>query len=416
MILPLGVLLVVGFASHPPPKVYQYVQFLGWSINTFPGQAALGACEGQNVSETQQCYMGNSKDLEADVRKRVALMQEAIEKAYDEVQMLMDLFKMQGLPWTNEETLKVLVVPEFYFRGPYGAYNISSLFEEEDDNRGVLNTLGLELEKMVSDTKYTGWLFICGTVVGYKMHQAAEDTKYWDHWNFAPIYEGGLNGGKWLAVKKYISDLDYLKETDDEQMVATPYPPNMTDATVNNSGVPLSGKKWLAERGYKVVEDNMFNVSDIRIGIEICLDHEKAVLKTSLEKANLPNVQMQIVTSAGVKKIVRDNIMVAKNGILFQQDGGFNGWDTWNETAKKFDLMDGKIYDGLTQMIVKEESGRFTEEMAYMCTESHGTNWIKDLHGYYGWSNKMGCTAAMGLAALNPPGIKIYLPVEIAKP
>lgn len=56
----------------------------------------------------------------------------------------------------SSETLKLFVAPEFYWRGPRGAYDVDLLFEK-------FRTLTVGY----SDHKFKDWTFIFGTAVGY---------------------------------------------------------------------------------------------------------------------------------------------------------------------------------------------------------------------------------------------------------
>lgn len=67
------------------------------------------------------------------------------------------LFSMQD---HASNVLKIFMLPEFFFRGPNGAYSLSDL-----DEGGLLITLADYLYDFVKDPAYEDWLFVFGTVI-----------------------------------------------------------------------------------------------------------------------------------------------------------------------------------------------------------------------------------------------------------
>lgn len=69
---------------------------------------------------TTSCYVG-PLDLQRDIEGRLQIMKSAVEAAYAEAT-------------PDPSVLKVFNVPEFFFRGPYGSYELSSLMPSIDDS------------------------------------------------------------------------------------------------------------------------------------------------------------------------------------------------------------------------------------------------------------------------------------------
>ena len=67
-----------------------------------------------------QCYVGKS-NLTEDIAGRLKIMEMAVERAYE-------------VSDDSEDVLKVFNAPEFYWRGPDGAYALSSVYESTPGN------------------------------------------------------------------------------------------------------------------------------------------------------------------------------------------------------------------------------------------------------------------------------------------
>ena len=110
-------------------------------------------------------YLGLPNSIE-DIDARMVLLRKAIETARDRVEEMGD---------TPESTLKVFVVPEFYFyRGANGAYTdglrIDKVYamdsrEKWDDHLSYIES---ELIKIIDNERYGNWIFIVGTVLACK--------------------------------------------------------------------------------------------------------------------------------------------------------------------------------------------------------------------------------------------------------
>ena len=53
------------------------------------------------------------------------------------------------------------MVPEFYWRGPNGAYSVMNVMQEG----GLLTLIANRVYDMLEDKRYEDWLFVLGTVI-----------------------------------------------------------------------------------------------------------------------------------------------------------------------------------------------------------------------------------------------------------
>ncbi|CAK0894338.1 unnamed protein product, partial [Prorocentrum cordatum] len=100
----------VAAAGQVTPK-YTHVQLLGFNLFTVPGTSADG-CFGNDATMERSCYLG-SEEAGEDVKRRADIMIEAINNAFDSEHLD-----------RSPTTLKVFTAPEFYWRGPHGAYRL----------------------------------------------------------------------------------------------------------------------------------------------------------------------------------------------------------------------------------------------------------------------------------------------------
>jgi hypothetical protein len=93
-------------------------------------------------------YMGDVDD-EADITARCGAMIEAVQKAYPQAD-------------AGTDVLKLFMAPEFYFRGPAGAYPVDRI-------ETIIPKLRAESDK----PEYADWMFVFGSAIGYHRHDDA---------------------------------------------------------------------------------------------------------------------------------------------------------------------------------------------------------------------------------------------------
>ena len=131
--------------APPAPESYESVQYVG-----FPIQTGYDGYLGANMYYIEESggvgvYPGYA-DTAADIKGRLAVMEAALEASLTAPDL--DL---------SNSTLKIFMAPEFFFRGPVGAYSA------EDP---ALMQLGDSLRSMVADTRWRDWIFVFGSIIG----------------------------------------------------------------------------------------------------------------------------------------------------------------------------------------------------------------------------------------------------------
>ena len=180
-----------------------------------------------------QCYIG-LPDPMLDVRGRIEIMMDAVEKAYAVV----------TAPENHDdtETLKVFVAPEFFWRGITGAYSFE--YDELPNDPsfcGPICQILMGLENIVAQERFQDWVFLFGTIVASDT-LPTEDPYDYLFYNFAPVYKGynpdkmGFEGKRFLVPKRYVSSSDFLtpqrhlNESSFKQLIGQP----PGDSTVYN--------------------------------------------------------------------------------------------------------------------------------------------------------------------------------------
>lgn len=299
---------------------YTDVQYIGYVI---PTSVFIEEVETQRIDSSlggivdgrvTQKYLG-SADFEQDWESRCTLMQEAIDLAYQNADK-------------NSSTLKIFMAPEFYFRGPLGAYELT-IFDK------IVN----RLRSMVSDEKWKDWLFVFGSILGCAELTTGKKEIY----NTVLVQKGwipDMNDSKYGAkavVKEYISWIDFawkknasrprdIVDKDGNRIPkGTVVEWKLVDETVlkeqdvqeifsNPSGLGKERQQWNYDgRG-------IFEIDGITFGLEICLDHAKRRLRLSPPAPGQTMVQIQLITSAGMG-INADAVVACTNGHVFNCDG-----------------------------------------------------------------------------------------------
>lgn len=157
----------------------------------------------RNVTNTLwQCYLGHSNPAH-DVRHRLEIMTDAVEKAYEVARH-------------SSDTLKVFIAPEFFWRGKDGAYKFytntsdpelirrQKQFQREDgddydpDCHEVCHVLK-GLGQLVANKKYENWLFLFGTVI-VSENLPQQDEFDFVFYNFAPMVRQKRNVRIFAAI------------------------------------------------------------------------------------------------------------------------------------------------------------------------------------------------------------------------
>ena len=109
------------------PQRYKATQFISFTINTLGGLAEHGECEDRSVDENGVCYLGNA-NITQDLEHRLLLLRGVLEK------LKQDIHQKHPDIDHRDDVLKIFAMPEFYFRGPWGAcaYTMKAFFNFDD--------------------------------------------------------------------------------------------------------------------------------------------------------------------------------------------------------------------------------------------------------------------------------------------
>lgn len=315
------------------PRDYTSTQFISFTINTLGGLAAEGECQGRAVDNDYDgkriCYLGDRANLTQDLFHRFAIVKEVIDVIRRDMES--DDPEIDHSP----HVLKIFQMPEFFLRGPHGAYSIETLYQEPS----VMLQISDAMRDLVNHADFEDYLFVMGTVIFAKGLGQQDATSHngtttttttgtnpsWlqkelnasevMYWNFAPVYAGGVNVTKYLVSKKYISTADFLDRT------------RLPNPAVTRTGEydPASKRlqTLLERRGTAMIENNILEIDGVRIGIEICLDHRLGSLWTNLGQEAATEetlVDVLLVTSAGMA-LERGPNPIRRGGVAYLTDG-----------------------------------------------------------------------------------------------
>lgn len=299
------------------------------------------------------CYKGHKNTTE-DVIDRLAIMTDAVEKAYE-------------LSDKSNDTLKLFIAPEFFFRGRNGAYILHPtddhkyLFNDDDGTcRAEICLILTALEQLVADARFEDWVFLFGTAI---LSEALPVEDTWDFlfYNFGMLYKGydpaktkDPKGNRFLIPKRYVSNLDFLtpqrqiegtrqifqsSSPIDDLAVLNPH--NLSHKTYDRD-IWHQYKGELVTLGYTMIEYGWFLMDGITMTVEICLDHDmRTALTTYLAEASsrkstlipssydnkidyvqIPKHQAQIsIVSSAEMTVSPTALALADKGTIILQDG-----------------------------------------------------------------------------------------------
>lgn len=252
------------FSPHTQGRYYA-TQFISFTINTLGGSASHGECKGRPIDPKKDaCYLGND-DMETDINQRLAILEDVLRTLQN------DVFTEEPEIDRDPRVLKIFMLPEFYLRGPTGAYPTAEMFEAEEGS-GELVKMISKIREMIADPAFEDYLFVLGTIVASESiydgdgEYTAKDNLYF---NFAPVYRGGPevddpdHKHRYIILKKYISGADFLSRTE------LPNPAEFDMHRYDNEESSAVLAETFAKRNMTVVTDNYLDIDGIKIGIEI---------------------------------------------------------------------------------------------------------------------------------------------------
>jgi hypothetical protein len=440
---------------------YSATQFISFSINTLGGLNEFGECDGRPVDkEDGLCYLGNPNDLEDDLNHRFDILQEVLLTLKEDT--LLEEQEIDDSP----HVLKIFMLPEFYLRGPHGAYSAKELYRGKD---ALLLTMADRVRDLVSDDAFEDYLFVLGTVI-----MADSESSTWmnvsttgtgtstsavssaatqdndDHnkvekeennntnnnimyFNVAPVFRGGSihANERYLVPKNYISNADFLNRNQ-----GLPDPRQSHMVAYNAFGSELT-KFFVEERKVQIVTDGILNVDGIKIGIEICLDHRLGVLwkhlQTTHDTTNNPDdddalVDVHLIISAGMA-IERGPTPLRTGGVVYLTDGGANSAACVRTDVGPYDPLvvcrDHGPNNGPTGLRHVPMGGKGYSSYIELaaCLNPDNAPWKSMMKGYYSDHATQGCAYTLKIHGIDvfdeekydsyPPSIEIYPTVDL---
>lgn len=219
----------------------------------------------------------------------------------------------------NANTLKVFVVPEFYFRPPETAGDeyLNDTYPNRQKNQ-ILNTLN----DMFRHDDFTDWLFVCGTVMANTEEGAsaiaAQPTTLYT--NTAILVSGGPLGLLHVVEKKVPSHIDGVPQA------------RFSDGSTEAAGPGNDPKLKLFYGDWPERKRHIVDFSGVSVGLEICLDHANdpryRVLRSVVqdwksqptEKKQQRGVQLHILTAGGMPGNLK-SVAARAGGYLLRNDG-----------------------------------------------------------------------------------------------
>jgi hypothetical protein len=308
------------------PSSYKYVQQVGLSLYTFPEGFAKAGVQSfyEGIDQSVMSGTGDGKltvniNNMVDVRERLKVMQDMMEVAHASPYYSRD-----------ESVLKIFMAPEFFFRGPHGAYDMRNfagcpveyLSNGTSDgalcDRPVMSILDA-LSESVKDEKWKDWMFVFGTIVSFVGH-----SKYY---NFAPVLRGGPGDPiHHIVSKTFVSEIDFLDCPTGIGSHGGFCVPKPQDLSAGKYDVfSREQVQALARSGYHIHARNKFTMAGITFGLEVCVDHAQKELADHSH-----GVQVHLIVSAGMSiQWTVPKLPGASHGApVFLQDGGAEGAHT----------------------------------------------------------------------------------------
>lgn len=277
---------------------YTHFRYIAWEIPTatfktnMQADGISGWDPGQECQPVQRIPVPSSvTDADAKIRlKRLAAVVNAA--AYR-------LANTVG--GDNVNTLKIFMVPEFYFRPPV----ISQSYYSNTYPNTVKTQIIEALNTMFGHADFSHWLFVCGTVMWNTRQDIHAAPLYF---NTAVYVWGGHADSLRVIEKQLPSGIDGLP---------------VGAAPGHDPSVKLFFESW------KTRKRRVFDIDGIPMGLEVCLDHLNSpncrVLKNVLsdweqKEGNGTEIKLHLLTAGGMS-IQPKSVSAKVNGYILRDDG-----------------------------------------------------------------------------------------------
>jgi|GEM_PF-1639815 len=298
---------------------YNKIQFIAFEIKTSPKKdPKTGKEEYVGIPCTKQ--EDGRMLCPQDIEMRCQLMLDAILTA-------------QQKACQDKDVLKVFMAPEFFFRGPNGAY-------EMENAADVI----AKLQDMVKDSQWQGWMFVFGTIVAVSYQtkkqywffgkQVIDTGKVKEAYNFSLVQVGGYSPDAAenhcrVVMKEFKSGIDFLgtpgegfSDEDVKHLDASVLPGvGREQSQVGYSGLSVFDFSEIMS-GLVQTSPPIVTIppAKINFALDICLDHstQRTAKSPLLPGGNM--VQVQLIPSCGMS-IIPNSLVIPPGGFVFNVDG-----------------------------------------------------------------------------------------------
>lgn len=275
---------------------YTHFRMIGYEVPTATFQENGPVVSGWDpgVSYREIARLPVPDKINDDARVRLRRLAGVVDFAETKLQTLGD----------NANTLKVFVVPEFYFRPPA---DLGATYRHNTYPDIVSKDILTTLEGMFVHADFSNWLFICGTMMWNTLNDQTAKPVYF---NTALYVLGGQTQGLHIIEKQLASGIDGVPVASAPSM-----DPQVAQVFAN----------W----NYR--KQHVFAVDNVTFGLEVCLDHLNyqygRVLKRTLAAwparegvAASPEVKIHVLTAGGMG-IKLESVAAKVGGYIFRNDG-----------------------------------------------------------------------------------------------
>jgi hypothetical protein len=312
-------------------------------------------------------YLGESDDA-IDIQKRFDIVRD----------VLGNVFKNTSID-QNSSTLKIFTMPEFFWRGIKGAYYYSDASFDAFYHK-IFDGLRLILQEYSQQCALDDWLFIFGSALSTNAVTSCsipiDSTLSQVGDNFLSVYDiikksrmkNGIGIHRVSSLLKALDGKEGVALNDDDQALSAllknvlDMSDNLAQKKVYNRALVFYGTSlsYSVQKQNKSKEDfilnnpsqtigvvndylqtmviypdindpqnpvttiplSVFTCQNVKIGLEICLDHRRKRLESYVYEELVSPVDIQIVISCGMQ-LLKDSVATHNNGILFNCDGEY---------------------------------------------------------------------------------------------
>ncbi|NEW06836.1 hypothetical protein GK047_12525 [Paenibacillus sp. SYP-B3998] len=269
--------------------------------NDWPRSIISGWDAGQEYQTIGRLPVTAPTAIQADARIRLKRLAGVVNLAWN---------RLQALGGDNVNTLKIFILPEFYFRPPA---TVGADYTNNTYPPLVFSSIFNVLNSMFQHADFRDWLFICGTALG----NTISDT------TVQPIYHNSaaiVRGGPRVIVDRGLTRLAGVHEIIEKRLNSG------IDGIVGSVPGMDPGTKQIFE-DWRMRRKRVMEIDGVSMGLDICLDHVSSVLKQTVADwsskengARTPALKFHLLT-AGAMSIRPSDVVAKVGGYVIRNDG-----------------------------------------------------------------------------------------------